>query len=158
MSNPTNKPAGAEIDHPDWCDPTACTATPAATVGEAHRGVPTTITFPGTFGELEISASLHQPHTRWLTNVYVILDVAGMVHDYQPVTGRAMLRVEQMAEVATLLADLAATGKAWRDRLAAEKLAEIQRTLRIGKDPATGVAHPTPDQPGIRAEVSGGGR
>lgn len=35
------------VEHPGWCDRTRCTATPACSAGEAHRGMPSTFTIEG---------------------------------------------------------------------------------------------------------------
>lgn len=104
------------IVHPEWCDPARYTATPAAVRGEAHRGAPVTVTAASALTSLAVTASLHQAHARWLTSVFVQLDVTGLQHDWRPVTGTATLTVEQSASLGRMLTEIAATGAAWQGR------------------------------------------
>jgi hypothetical protein len=97
------------IEHPEWCDPARCTATPAAVMGEAHRGSPVTITAANSLVNLAVAGSLYQAHARWQTCMFVQLDVTGLLHDWQPVTGTATLTVEDATVLGRMLTDLAAT-------------------------------------------------
>lgn len=47
------------IRHPEWRQPGHCAATPAAGMGEAHRGEPVMITVPGLY-TLTVTASLYK--------------------------------------------------------------------------------------------------
>jgi hypothetical protein len=56
----------AVVAHPDWCDLALCTATPAAAIGEAHRGTPVTVTAGHALEDLTVTAGLYQAHAPWL--------------------------------------------------------------------------------------------
>jgi hypothetical protein len=98
------------VAHPDWCDPARCTATPAATKGEAHRGTAATVTAERPLGDLTVTASLYQAHAPWLTSVLVELDISGRDEHWQPARLAATVTVEQAGDLARVLADLAADG------------------------------------------------
>lgn len=113
MPYPTNKPAGIEIDHPDWCDLTACTVTPAVDVLEGHSGQPVTLTTKhGYPRRLTVTASLYQPVKYPMAGPYLTLVFQGLDHDYQPVHGTTQIQAEEAARLGTMLLDLAATGGA----------------------------------------------
>jgi hypothetical protein len=59
--------------------------------------------------------------------VFVILDVAGLDHNFQPVAGTATLTVDQATDVAAMLTGLAQRGAAWQDRQCKEHLAAMRR-------------------------------
>ncbi|MBX7266510.1 hypothetical protein KIF24_11015 [Micromonospora sp. Llam7] len=113
MSNPSNAPAGVEIDHPDWCEPSLCTVTPAADIREGHRGSPVTLRAKHGFPvPLSVTASLYQNAKHTLAGPYVTLDVQGLDHELQTVGGTAQLPAEEAATLGTMLLDLAATAGA----------------------------------------------
>ena len=124
MSEKSQKNLGtSDIRHPEWCDPTRCTATPTAATGEAHRGTPTTLTIaPTLFPPLFVHVSLYRAHAPWLTTVFVELELSG--HD--PVDQLASLRVTVPAhkadEIGQLLCGIA-------ERAAVDQNEEIQRHL-----------------------------
>jgi hypothetical protein len=99
------------VRHPEWCHTDRCTATPAAAVGEAHRGEPVTITLDGLYS-LTVAASLYKPHARWLTEVYIELDIAGLDDGWRPVRGTATMPAHRAGEIGRALLDLAARGSA----------------------------------------------
>jgi hypothetical protein len=110
MSHPITQPIGVEIDHPDWCDPTLCTVTPAADVLEDHRGQPTTVRAKHGFPvPLTVSASLCQPAKYPMAGPYLTLEVHGLDNDYQTIGGTARIPAEHAATLGTMLLDLAAT-------------------------------------------------
>src|SRR5262249_50412896 len=106
----------AVVAHPGWCAPARCTATPAATTGEAHRGTPVTVTAGRALDDLPVRASLYQAHVPWLTAVLVTLDMTGRDEHWQPAALTATVTVEQAGDLARVLADLAASGAAWQTR------------------------------------------
>lgn len=113
MSHPNNEPTGVEIDHPDWCDPTLCTVTPAADVLEDHRSQPVTVRAAHGFPvPLTVTANLCQSATYPMAGPYLTLEVHGLDHDYQTVGGTARIPAEHAATLATMLLDLAATAGA----------------------------------------------
>jgi hypothetical protein len=108
MPNPTSRPAGVEIDHPDWCDTTACTVTPAVDALEGHAGHPVTVTTKhGYPRKLTVTASLYQP-----AKSYITLEFQGLDDDHMPVAGTTQIPAEEAARLATMLLDLAATAGA----------------------------------------------
>lgn len=149
MRTPTNEKTLVAVMHPHWREPTACTATAAVAKGEAHRGSPTTVSVWSLFGTLELTARLLQAHCRWSTDVYVDLDVRGLYHDYQATGGRAAFPVENLTKLVGMLADLAAAGKAWRDRQVAEELDAIGLRFLTAPEPAES----TPGGSGAGGEV-----
>ena len=136
MPTSTNEETPVAVVHPDWCDPTACTATTAVAKGESHRASPTTVSVWSLYDTLEITAQLSQAHCRWSTDVYVDLDVRGLYDNYQATGGRAAFPVENLTKLVGMLADLAATGKAWRDRQVAEELAAVGLRAPVTAEPA----------------------
>jgi hypothetical protein len=125
----TDSPPEHLVDHPDWCDLARCTATSAVAVDEAHRGTPQKVTFRGIYSQLEITASLSQAHCRWSTDVYVDLDVRGLLHEHQHAQGRAAFPVDKLAAIARMLTDLATAGQAWTDRQVDKELAAVRRGI-----------------------------
>ena len=108
MSHPTNEPTGAEIKHPDWCDPTLCTVTTAADAHEAHCGQPVTITTThGLPRNLTVTASLYQPAMYRLAGPYFALEVRGLDADHQEVGGTALIPAEDAARLGSVLLDMA---------------------------------------------------
>jgi hypothetical protein len=63
------------VEHPDWCDPSLCTAGASATIAGAHRGTPVTAAATRAFGGVTVSAGLYRAHARWLTDVFVTFDM-----------------------------------------------------------------------------------
>jgi hypothetical protein len=113
------------VRHPEWCHTDWCTATPAAAVGEAHRGEPVTITLDGLYS-LTVAASLYKPHARWLTEVYLELDIAGLDDGWRPVRGTATVPADRVCEIGRALVDLAARGSADQRREIDEHLARLR--------------------------------
>jgi hypothetical protein len=114
--------ASQAIRHPNWCDHAQCTATPAAVTGEAHRGEPVTITVEG-LDTLEVTASLHKPHAPWLTEVFIELNVSGLLNDWTPVRGTATIPAHRAEEIGQALVDVARQGSADQHAEIADELA-----------------------------------
>jgi hypothetical protein len=113
MSNLINEPAAVEIDHPDWCDSTLCTVTPAVDVLEGHCGPPVTINSKhGYPRKLTVTASLYQPAKYPLAGPYLTLEFQGLDEDHLPVHGTTQIPAEGAARLGTMLLDLAATAGA----------------------------------------------
>jgi hypothetical protein len=112
------------------------------TTGEAHRGTPRKIAVRGIHGGLEITASLSQAHCRWPTDVYVDLDVRGLLHEYQLTQGKAAFPVDKLTAIARMLTDLAVIGQAWTDRQVDQELAAIRRRISAERSASAG--------PGVR--------
>jgi hypothetical protein len=111
------------VQHLAWCDRNRCTATPSASMGGAHRSTPTTFTAPAGLGQrLEVTASLYQAHTRWLTATYVDLEFFGLEHDWLPISASLHLTTDHSVELGRFLTDLSQIGEA-------EQAAQVQAYL-----------------------------
>jgi hypothetical protein len=99
------------VDHPSWCDRARCTATPAATTGQAHRSTPANVTADALIGRLSMTASLIQAHARWLTTPYVAVEFVGLEHDWEPVRGAVELTPEGAGKLGRFLSELADTAE-----------------------------------------------
>jgi hypothetical protein len=113
------------VRHPEWCHTDRCTATLTAAIGEAHRGEPVTIIVDGLYS-LTVTASLYKPHARWLTEVFVELDIAGLDDDPRPVRGTATVPAHRVGEIGRALVDLAARGSAEQRREIDDYLARLR--------------------------------
>jgi hypothetical protein len=147
--SPVPGPA-AVVAHPDWCDQARCTATPAATMGEAHRGAPVTVTAGGALDDLTVTVSLYQAYAPWLTAVLVKLDVTGRDEHCKPAAMTAAVTIEQAGDLARVLAGLAASGTAWQTRLTEDYLSALQAEVR-----ARGHAGTSPDHSDLTGGASG---
>jgi hypothetical protein len=134
----------AVVAHPHWCDPARCTATPAAAMGEAHRGTPVTITAGRALEDLTVTATLYQAHAPWLTAVLVTLDIAGLDEQWKPATLNATVTVEQAGNVARVLAELAECGAAWQARQTDDYLSALQARVRASGRTGTSSDHDDP--------------
>jgi hypothetical protein len=132
------------IRHPDWCDAARCTATPAATMGEAHRSVPASLVSHDPYG-VNVTASLHKPYAPWLTEVYVDLQVTGLADDFMPVQGSSLVPAHRAAQTGQALVDLAARGSAdqQRDRRLPAPAAHGRSTMTRATHPVAGWRGPT---------------
>lgn len=108
MSHPINEPTGVEIRHPDWCDPTLCTVTPAADALEGHCGQPVTVTTThGLPRKLTVTASLYQPAMYPLAGPFFALEVRGLDADHQEVGGTTLIPAEDAGRLGSVLLDMA---------------------------------------------------
>jgi hypothetical protein len=56
---------------------------------------------------LEVTASLHRPHAPWPTEVFIELNVSGLMDDWIPVGGTATVPADRAGEIGQILVDLA---------------------------------------------------
>lgn len=105
MFNPTDRPQ--MVEHPDWCDRTRCTATPACSAGEAHRGKQTTFTIEGDHPALEITANLYQSKSVRRAAVDVDVEIRSLNPNFPIACGEAFLPFESLCEIGQTLAGLA---------------------------------------------------
>jgi hypothetical protein len=110
--------------HPEWCHIGRCTATPACAMGEAHRSEPVSVTVAGVY-PVTVTMSLYRANAPWLTEVFVDVEVSGLVDDWREVGGSARVPAHQAAEVGRVLVELAGRGCADQDREVAEVLAGL---------------------------------
>ena len=110
--------------HPEWCHSGRCAATPACAMGEAHRSEPVSVTVAGAY-PVTVTMSLYRANAPWLTEVFVDVEVSGLVDDWREVGGSARVPAHQAAEVGRVLVELAGRGCADQDREVAEVLAGL---------------------------------
>lgn len=134
----------AVVAHPDWCDPTRCTADLATTMGGAHLGTPITITAGGALDDLTVTVGLYQAHARWLTAVLVRLDMTGRGEHWQPATLTATVSVEEVGDLARILTDLAASGSAWQTRQTEDYLTAQRAHVHAKRRAGTSSNHDDP--------------
>jgi hypothetical protein len=118
------------VAHPTWCDRARCTATPAATIGETRQSTPARFTADVLAGHLDLTATLSQAHTPWLTTPYVNLEFVELEQDRMPVTGTVRLIAEQAADLGRFLSELAGTATSARAAQVAAYLSALREEVR----------------------------
>jgi hypothetical protein len=61
---------------------------------------------------LAVTASLHKPHARWSTEVFIELNVSGLMDDWMPIQGTATVPAHRAGEIGQALVNLAGRGSA----------------------------------------------
>jgi hypothetical protein len=114
------------IQHPAWCNPDRCTATPQRRTGEAHRGSPVTVVAKGV-DRFVVTADLLQAHAPWLTETFVEKQMSGLAQNWELVCGTATAPADTVRSLGLALVELADAG-----------LEEIERQLLERLDVGTG--------------------
>ena len=97
--------------------------------GEGMPGWPWLLTAHALIGHLNVTASIAQSHAAWLTEPYIMVEFAGLEHDWQRVSGSIALTRDVAADLARLLSDLAAVV----ETTFAEQVADHLSSLSYGE-------------------------